>query len=283
MAAPFATPRARALGFGLRRSREARRFGVRELARRAGVRPQELSSWESGKRVPKVEEVAVLLGVLDVGGEERERLFELARTVREPSWLERQVPGVAPEVWAYAEYEQRATAVFGWEPQLVPGLLQTDGYVRAILAGLGRPPGEVEKLVRVRRARRGVLGCPRPLGFRAVVAEEALRRGVAAPESMVEQLRHLITMSRRSNVGFRILPSGGSVHAGLYGQFAILDFADLPPIVLIEQYRTTAYLYADDQVADYRAAAGTLVDRALDERESCALIEGVIAELGGAV
>src|SRR3954451_23523442 len=127
MATPFATPRARALGFGLRACRTDRDLGVRELARLIGVLPQELSNWEYGKGIPKVEQVALLLGVLVVEPGERARLLELAKNAREPSWLEKMVPDVEPIVSTYAEYERDATAIFAWQPLLVPGLLQSDG------------------------------------------------------------------------------------------------------------------------------------------------------------
>src|SRR4051794_16909083 len=140
MATPFATPRARALGFGLRRCREARDFGVRQLARLIGVHAQELSNWEYGKRIPKVEQVALLMGVLVVEPVERARLLELARTAREPSWLEKMVPGVGSSASSYAENERAATAVFDWEPAVIPGLFQTPDYIRALLGGRGESP-----------------------------------------------------------------------------------------------------------------------------------------------
>src|SRR5690242_13343929 len=125
MAAPFATPRARALGFGLRTCREARDLGVRQLARMIGVHAQELSNWEYGKRIPKVEQVALLMGALAVETGERKRLLELARTAHEPSWLEKAVPGVAAGAATYAEHERDAVELFDWEPSVIPGLFQT--------------------------------------------------------------------------------------------------------------------------------------------------------------
>jgi transcriptional regulator with XRE-family HTH domain len=281
MATPFATPRARALGFGLRSCRKARDLGVRALAARAGVRPQELSSWESGKRIPKVEEVALLLGVLNVEPGERKRLLELARTAREPSWLEQSVPGVEPVVSTYAEYESAATALFTWQPLLIPGLLQTDSYVRAMFTDLGLPEAQIEKLVQVRKARRSVITRYVPLPYQVVVDEAALRRSIGPSPTMLDQLRSLIALSSRRNIRIQVLPGRDGFHPEHYGPFAILDFEQLPPIVFVEHYRASAYLYDEDQIADYRSAAKTLASLALSEQESCALIGEVIAELGG--
>lgn len=115
----------------------ARNLGVRELARLIGVLPQELSNWEYGKRIPKVEQVGLLMGVLVVEREERARLLDLAKNAREPSWLEKRVPGVSPNVSNYAEHERAAEAIFDWEPAVIPGLFQTPAYVRALMAARG--------------------------------------------------------------------------------------------------------------------------------------------------
>ena len=127
MSPPIATPRSRALGFGLRKARQARGLGLRELARGADVRPGDLSNWELGLRVPKVEEVALLLGRMQVSVEERTRLLELAENAREPNWLERDMPDAPPILTTLAEYERTAAAIFSWQPMLVHGLLQTRG------------------------------------------------------------------------------------------------------------------------------------------------------------
>src|SRR5690349_4264608 len=92
MSSPFATPRARALGFGMKKARKGRGLGVRRLARLTALSPQEISNWEHGKRVPRIEEVATILGALRVPPDERARLFDLARTANEPNWLEQHAP-----------------------------------------------------------------------------------------------------------------------------------------------------------------------------------------------
>jgi len=142
MATPFATPRARALGFGLRSCRTARNLGVRELARLIGVLPQELSNWEYGKRIPKVEQVGLLMGVLVVEPRERARLLDLAKNAAEVSWLENVMPG--RKNFTYVEYEREASELFGWEPVFIPGLFQTPAYTRIVLTGLGLPAEQVE-------------------------------------------------------------------------------------------------------------------------------------------
>jgi transcriptional regulator with XRE-family HTH domain len=275
MATPFATPRARALGFGLRTCREARNLGVRQLARKIGVHAQELSNWEYGKRIPKVEQVALLLGFLVVEPGERARLLELARTAREPSWLEASKTGV------YVLYEREASELFGWEPVLVPGLLQTPAYARTVLGDLGVAGDELEKLLLLRQVRRDLLTGPRPTFLHVVIGEAVLRPPFIEPSVMVEQLRLLLRSSQRRNITLQVFRGTGSYHPGHCGPLTILEFPQLPPIVFLEQYRVGGYLYAEDQVADYRSVAKSLAALALSEPDSCALIREVIAELGG--
>jgi hypothetical protein len=231
------------------------------------VHAQEVSNWEYAKRVPRVEQVALVMGVLVVEPGERARLLELARTAAEPSWLDTSKADV------YIQYEREASEIFNWEPVLVPGLLQTAAYARSVLSGLGVVGAELERLVTLRQARRGLLTGPRASSLRAVVGEAVLRPEFIEPSVMVDQLRQ--------NISLRVLPGSPSCHPGHSGSFVVLDFPQLPPILFLEQFRAGAYLYAEDQVADYRSAARTLAALALGEPESSALIGEVITGLGG--
>ena len=282
MATPFATPRARALGFGLRTCREARDLGVRQLARIIGVHGQELSNWEHGKRIPKVEQVALLLGALEVEPKEQKRLLELARTAAEPSWLEKVVPGVAPSVSNYAEHERAASAMFDWEPMVIPGLFQTPAYIRALMTARDLPPERIERAVQARLARREVLTRHEPLDYHVLVGEVAVRNEVGGAPIMVEQLQHLVKVAVRRNIRLQVMPVQVNPFHGPYHNFALLDFPDLPPIVFVELHQASAYLYDKDQVAGYRAAAKTMAASAMSEAESAEFIREVIADLGGA-
>ncbi|WP_372666705.1 helix-turn-helix domain-containing protein [Amycolatopsis kentuckyensis] len=275
MSPPFATPRARALGFGMKKARKSRDLGVRELARLTHLSPQEISNWERGKRVPRVEEVATILGALRVEPDERARLVDLARTANEPNWLEQYAP---PKLATFVEYEQTAETMFEWVPALVPGLLQTPAYIRALFAGTSRRKPDIENRIMVRLSRREVLTAQNPLRYQALLGEAALRQGIGDRAVMAGQLRHLIVMTQARNVSLRVLPSGGGYHPGLYGPFVIFGFHDLPPIVHLEHYRGSGYLYDDQHVADYRAATESLLALALGEADSARLIQGVLAE-----
>jgi transcriptional regulator with XRE-family HTH domain len=272
MSTRVATPRSRALGFGLRTARVARGLGMRELARLVDVAPQVLSHWESGTRVPRVEEVGLLLGALRVEPVERRRLLELAECAKEPNWLER----TSPALGSYLEYERTASAMVNWEPLLVPGLLQTPEYAQVIFGSHGLPRQEVDRLTRIRLRRREVLTRGHPLGCSALVGEEALRRTLGDPEIMAGQLRHLLQAAQRKNVSLRVVPSDAGYHPGLKGSFVLFDFARLPPVVHIEHLRGNSHLYDHDHVADYRKAATTMISLALTEVDSCRFIQAAL-------
>jgi transcriptional regulator with XRE-family HTH domain len=275
MPPPIATPRARALGFGMKRARQARNLKVRELGRLIDVLPQNISNWESGKRIPKLEELGTVLGALRVEPAERARLLNLARHAAEPNWLEQHTHTIA----TFVECERTASAMAQWSAALVPGLLQTPAYIRALFATTSRPKPDVEKQVMLRLARREVLESRHALPYQALLSEAVLHQSIGDRQVMAEQLRHVLAVSRSRNVSVRILPEGSGYHPGLYGPFVLFDFDDLPSIVYLELYRGNGYVYNHDHVADYRGAVETLIALALSEHESEQLIQGVIAEL----
>ncbi|WP_410589503.1 helix-turn-helix domain-containing protein [Amycolatopsis sp. lyj-23] len=279
MPPPIATPRARALGFGMKRARQARNLKVRELGRLIDVPPQNISSWESGKRVPKIDELATILGVLRVEPAERARLLNLARYANDPNWLIQSVLDGPTLLTTYIDYERSATSMVDWSPGLVPGMLQTPSYTRAIFAKTTHPASHVEHAVRVRFARRERLTGRNPLQCQILLSEAVLRQNIGGPAVMAEQLRHLLSAMRLRTVSLQIVPNGIGYHPGQYGPFIIFGYADLPSIVYMEHYRGSGYLYDELNVADYRKATKILASLALSEQDSADLIEAVLTEL----
>jgi hypothetical protein len=214
---------------------------------------------------------------MQVSVEERTRLLELAENAREPNWLERDMPDAPPILTTLAEYERTAASIFSWQPMLVHGLLQTPDYARSILVRGGTPALLIESRLRVRMIRQAALrerGAPE---CSILLGEIALRQPIGGAETLLGQLRHLLDLPSRLAV--RVVPSGGDYHPGLNGSFSVFEYSDLPAIIFLDQYRGSAYLYDEDQVADYKSAAQTVKSLALGSAESREFIEGVIAEL----
>lgn len=280
VSAPFTTPRARALAAALRGARENANVGQRELARKLGIQHPQLSYWERGQRQPKIEDVAGILACLGVVGSERDRILDIAKHVSEHNWVTAGTPGMSPGLAGLLDCEKTATAITDWSLSVVPGLLQTSDYARAILAaGDLLSSSEIEPRVMMRLARRDVLTRRNPATLTALVGEEALREVIGSRAIMADQLRNLISLSEMPTVVLRVVPSRCGWHPGLGGPFVVYDFDDSPSIVHLEHYRSSAFLYEAKDVQEYQVAATKVREMAMTVEDSTRLITKVTQEM----
>ena len=181
---------------------------------------------------------------------------------------------------SFAPHEAEATALYTVEHSVIPGLLQTEAYARAILE---THPDVTEDVVSERLAgrlsRQAILerDDPPPPVVCALIDQSALNREIGGPAVMCEQLMHLVTMSRRPNITVQIIPNT-EAHLGLLGAFTVADLGGSPSIVNLEDI-------ADGRVAEDAATVSmvalrfhTLRGDALSKGASRDLIEGVIQE-----
>ncbi|MGK3207405.1 helix-turn-helix domain-containing protein [Amycolatopsis sp. MEPSY49] len=267
------SPAARTLAASLREEREARKVGLRRLAEQLGVLPQVLSLWEKGQRLPSVEDVSAILALLGVTGEKRDRIRTLARHAREPNWLASSNADISHALTALLTFEGTATAITTWSPLLIPGLLQTPDYIRAIMEASAVPVEEADKRLRIRLKRQEVLACPEPVRLSALIGERALQETIGGPDIMSDQVDHLLAMGQRKNISVRIVPAGIGYHVGLTGPFEIYEFPDTPPITFVEHIKSSAFLHESEQTLAYRQVAKMLGERALSEAASRELLE----------
>lgn len=266
------TPRTRALAASLRRAVTDSGAGVRQLAKELGIAHSTLSQWINGRRVPRVEDVAALLTRLDVTGADRERILELAHNASDTNWLTAGVPGISQQLAGVMECERTASNFVDWSPDLVPGLLQTGDYARTILAGLA-PRTDVETRVTLRVGRRDVLTrAEEPLRFTALIGETAISHCIGSPAVRAHQLRHLLKTAELDNVTIRVVPLSNDWHPGRMGPFSLYDFPRAPSIVHLEHHRSGVFLYDEDDVAEYKAAAGVLCERAMSPEDTAEFI-----------
>ncbi|MGW9309289.1 helix-turn-helix domain-containing protein [Saccharomonospora azurea] len=282
MAVPVASPRVRALSAALKQARLDAGLGQRELARMLGIQHAKLSYWENGSRVPDVADVSAILAKLDVTGANRDRILELTRNAREPNWLTAGMPGVSPGLAGVLDCERTATAITDWSPLLIPGLLQTSDYARAVLSSGDLAAHEVEARVMMRLARRDVIDRSEPVTLTALIGESALREVIGGPALMADQLRHLLMMADKPTVSVRIMPHGLGWHPGLSGPFILFEFADSPSIVHIEHHRSSAFIYDEKDVQDYQSAAKKMNSMAMTPGESLGFIAEELRQLESA-
>ncbi|MDA3624202.1 helix-turn-helix transcriptional regulator [Saccharopolyspora sp. WRP15-2] len=278
MPATAGTPRARALSAALREARLANGMGSRELARHLELSHTQISHWENGHRVPNVETVAMILTALRISPRERERILDLARNVAEPNWLTVGMNGIPQQLAGVVECERSASSIVEWSPIVIPGLLQTSDYTRAIKVAAGLKQTDVELRVMLNVSRREVLTRRDPVNFHALIGEAGLYEPIGPDGVVLDQLRHLAQMAARPNVVVQLMPQRIGWHPGWSGPFVFYEFPDTSPVVHFEHHSSGAFIPTEHDVAEYRKAVDWLRDIAMDEAESLALIEKAVLQ-----
>lgn len=198
------------LGGELSRSRRDRGLSQDELAQRISYSSSLVGMVEIGRRTPSQDFVGRVDAALESGGF-FERLLTLVRADAAPPWLRE---------WISVEAE--ATLVRWFEPSLIPGLLQTEAYARAVLAGGGMlRETEIEQRAGSRLARQAVLTREPPPEVVFVVDEAVLRRRIGGPAVMAEQFAHLLRITELPQVDIYVVPAEAGMHPGLAGPFIV--------------------------------------------------------------
>ncbi|MBB5157727.1 helix-turn-helix domain-containing protein [Saccharopolyspora phatthalungensis] len=265
------TPKGRALGSALRQARQDRDLTVRAFAAQLGRDPGVLSRWETGERTPKPEHVAQILTSLGVNGEQYEEIIQLTYGANDPNWVATTLPAQRQQLAAFIEFEQNATKILEAAPLLIPGLLQTSDYTRALMTEARIPAGELATRVAVRIGRREVITRNRPARFTALVGEAALRQIIGSRELVAAQLRHLLETARRPNVDLRVFRFDSGWHPALEGPFHLIETDDAT-VVHLEMRNSALFLHRDSDVRAYRQAAERALDTAMNPVESVKLI-----------
>lgn len=272
-----------ALGSQLRRLREA--LGISKEDAGATVRASEakIGRLEVGRVGFDERDVADLLTLYQVTDPaERERFLDLARQANEPGWWHQYSDLLPSWFETYLGLEEAAEAIRTYGTQLVPGLLQTEDYARAVVQ-LGQVPRRgVEGRVAVRMRRQRVLSgsdCPR---IWAVIDDAALRRPVGGKEVLRGQLEHLRTAARDwPQVTIQVLPYAAPGHPAAGGPFTILRFpeAELPDIVHIEQLTGALYLDRREDLERYMAVMDQLSVQAESPERTVDVLTATLDEL----
>lgn len=262
------------LGKQLRDLRERTGLTTEDVAIHVDCSPSTISRIEGGKVGVRR---GALLQMLDlyrvIDAEHRETLLALAKQGKQRGWFARYADLPA----AYSRFiglESAAETMRDYEVLVIPGLLQTEDYARALFAAdpAFRPEG-AEARVRIRMERQALLTADEPLKFIAVLDEAVIRRVIGSPEIMAAQLKHLVGMAQQHNITIQVLPFSGGAFAGMAGSFAILEFPDTESIVYVENLTGDIYQEADD-VRRYGTVFENLRAAALSPLESIKLIAG---------
>lgn len=276
------TIKARILGMRLKAIREQYGLDIAQVAADIDVNASTISRIEKGLHRSDQETMRALFDRYHLTFEHERELLDLAAEAFMSGW------------WLdyrdvlhgfFAVLEDEARRILSYQSQLVPGLLQTDAYARALFsAGPSatdpRDTEDVEKRIRARQARRAILERIDPPQLHAVMSESVLRQQIGGTDTMRAQLAHLAQMGRRENVTMQVLPYSAGATAGLEGPFIIFefDYPDCPAVAHTENLSGSVYSESVAAVERFRLAWGSVVDAALPPKESAVLIEALATE-----
>ncbi|MEU5087302.1 helix-turn-helix transcriptional regulator [Streptomyces sp. NPDC021356] len=270
------TVRRRRLGQELRRLRELKGMTAEEVAERLLVSQSKISRLENGRRSISQRDVRDLCGVYEVADHRVvDSLMQMAKDSRQQGWWHSF--GDIPYS-VYIGLETDAASLRVYDPQVVPGLLQTRQYAEALIAGAlpETAPADIEKRVQVRmRRQERISAAENPLRLWTVLDEAALRRVVGNRSLMREQLEHLVEQSQLPHVTVQVIPFEMGAHPGLNGQYAILEFPDTADssVVYIEGVTSDLYLEKANDVQKYSVMYEHLRAQALNVEQSREFIE----------
>ncbi|QWF82776.1 helix-turn-helix domain-containing protein [Amycolatopsis sp. CA-230715] len=270
------TLRLRKLGKELNALRTAAKISDQRAADELGCSAAKIRHIESGRNAARKAELKVLLDLYGAEPEVYEPLEELRREGAQRGWWA--TYGLPVWLQAYVGMENEATEIRVFELESVTALLQTREYARAIHEQLETEA--VNKMVDARIRRQSILTKAAPVKLRVTMSESAIRRAAVIPDGGAEQLRHLITMSRKPNVDLRILPFSAGLHPSMSGSFHLLRFdPEVSPPAAYQEYAVGGHLVDEDSVvATLDGVFETATASALGARDSVRLIERIARE-----
>jgi hypothetical protein len=238
---------------------------------------------ETGRSGAKPIELAALLDRYGITGDDREDLIEVARAsqTRRPRgghWVT-----IPSSHRRFLDLERQAISAIFYSGEVIPGLLQTEGYAQAHLRWNNlQPPEVLERYLKLRMARSAALSRTDrpPLRLWCIIGEAALRSGVGGTAVMREQLEHLITMTTlHDNVVVQVLPIGSGAHALMGLTMTLYDFPPpAPRMLLFDIHGSCAFQDREAEVSDGARTMDLLRAKALGHEESTEFIRAILSE-----
>ncbi|MDF3293127.1 helix-turn-helix domain-containing protein [Streptomyces silvisoli] len=245
------------------------RLTQRELAERLGVHEETIASIEQGRRPLKLDLAEQLDELLETKGALEVAVRNLPERAKYPVWAE-----------AFIDHERDAIAISSYENQVIPGLLQTEAYARAVFRN--RVPlfseGEIEHRVAMRMERHDILHRKVPPTCSFIFSEAVLKDRLGGDEVYKEQLRHLRKCADLPGLTIQIMPLGRETHAGLNGPFVLLETPEHHLIVYLETQRGSQLISDPDEVSIIARKYAMLRSQALNLEESKRLLDQLLGE-----
>jgi transcriptional regulator with XRE-family HTH domain len=277
------TVRRRRLALELRRLREAAKLTCEEVADHLECSASKISRVETGRVSVSPRDVRDMLELYGVPNTQRESLVQLARDSRQKGWWHAFSDTMQPQFATYVGLESAASEIRIYEVSLIPELLQTEDYARAVIRSgmMSSPSDDIDRQVALRMARQPAITRTDPPKVWAVLDEAALRRQVGGPGLMRLQLEHLLAQASLPNVAVQVIPFGGGAHPAMGRPFIILVFPERVDTDVVYLEDLTSALYVEDvaEVDRYNVFFNHLRATALSFDDSSALITSVLKEM----
>jgi len=276
------TVRRRRLALELRRLREAAKLTCEEVAERLECSASKISRVETGRVSVSPRDVRDMLEIYGTPPDQRDSLVQLARDSRQKGWWHAYGDTVQPHLATYLGLESAAVEIRMYEVSLIPRLLQTEDYARAVIAAgtVNSPRADVERQVALRMERQRLTRTNPPKVW-AVLDEAALRRQVGGPEVMRMQLEYLLELTNLPNVSLQVIPFFGGAHPAMGRPFVILVFGERidPDVVYLEDLTSALWVENVDEVDRYNVFFNHLRATALSFEDSAGLITSVLKQM----
>lgn len=275
--------RSRRLAYMLRKFRARGGLSCAELARDLGMSQSKVSRVETGESGIYFDDIEKMLDYFGVHGYQRMELLDLARHAEQRGLLRVHNPDLPNDWQTWLDFEAEASALFSYEPLMMPGLLQTAEYAHAIIraTGSGMPDNRIDALVASRMSRKSLLSRSRPLRLHAVVEESVLTRPIGDSAVLARQLNHLADSAARSNVTVHVLPTEAGLHSGLNGPFVVMDYDDEASLVLLEHKAINMFLDEQEHIDAYTDAWAEVLRLSHDEDASVEVIRAAAKQVDG--
>jgi transcriptional regulator with XRE-family HTH domain len=241
---------------------------------------------ESAQTGISANDLKALLPLYSITDEQQvKRLVGLARAARARGWWSAYRNVAGEPLLQLIEFESAASVIRQCETQVVPGILQTEEYARAVLEDFyaGTPEaGYISALIELRTRRQELLDRKDPPSMHFRLDEPVIRRLVGTAALMRSQLQALIEVAAKPNVTIEIMPFSAGLHAGLRGPFEVIEFApdaSLDDVVFLEKLQGDVITDKLAETVEYRDMFEGLGKVTLDPHESIRFIEDAISQL----
>jgi transcriptional regulator with XRE-family HTH domain len=278
------TVRRRQLMAEIKRLREVAGMSQEAVAEQLDWHPTKLMRIETGRTSPHPNDIRLMMEVFGITDREQvQALVKLARDARQRGWWYSYRDVLLNRYDFFIGLESEASSIRNFELAMVPGLLQTEDYARALISGgpMEYGPEEVERRVEVRMTRQQVLSAEDSPQLWAILDEAVIHRVVGGPDVMGAQLQRLIETGERGRTTIQVVPYGAGPHPGLAGSFVVLGFqqASEPDVVYLETVGGNVYVDRPEEVQIFATAFDHLRAAALSPSDTRAMLHAAARDL----